>query len=161
MDSLQNSVRAFCRLCDWIARAGVFAMLVLVVVSVALRKLGMPLYGAYDYVGFLGALTVAFALAHCAVERGHTQVEMLVERLPRRAQGVIDSLAGVLALALFAVVTWQCLALAEDMRRSGEVSMTAQVPFYPYIYGVAFGFALLCVVILLQCVNSLGKAVKG
>jgi hypothetical protein len=47
------------------------------------------------------------------------------------------------------------------MRRAGEVSMTALFPFYPYIYGIAFGCALLCLVILADLIQSAVKAVKG
>jgi TRAP-type C4-dicarboxylate transport system permease small subunit len=136
-------------------------MLVLVVVSVVLRHFGRPMAAAYDYVGFVLALTVSLSLAHCAAEKGHTQVEMLVERFPRRVRALVDSFCGLLSLALFTVITWQCLSLAGDMRRSGEVSMTALAPFYPYIYGMAFGFVLLCLVVLLELLDSLGKAAKG
>jgi len=50
---------------------------------------------------------------------------------------------------------------AIDMKRSGELSMTALVPFYPYVYGIAFGCVLLCLVILADFIKSEVKAVRG
>ncbi len=149
------------KVCDRIAQAGVMAMLFLVFGNILGRKFWKPIFGAYDYVCFIGAIIVAFSIAYCAVKKGHIQVELLVARFPKRVQGIIDSVIGILSFGLFCVITWQCMVYANDMRRTGELSMTAQAPFYPYIYGIAFGCALLCLVILIDLIKSVIKAVKG
>lgn len=136
-------------------------MLLLVVVSIIARMFGKPISGSYDYVGFILALTVSLSLAHCAFKKGHTQVDMFVNRLFSRTAAVVDSCTGLLSLAFFSVVTWQCLSLAGDIRRAGEVSMTALAVFYPYIYGMAFGCGLLTLAIFFELLGSIGKAVKG
>jgi len=143
------------------AQAGVFAVFLLIVGNILLRKLWKPIYGAYDYVCFMAAIVVAFALANCAVKKGHIQVEMLVARFSQRAQGIIGSFTGILSLGIFSLITWQCIVLGNDMRLAGETSMTSLLPFYPYIYAIAFGCGLLCLVILLDLIKSLVKAVKG
>jgi len=53
------------------------------------------------------------------------------------------------------------VVLANDKWRLGELSMTALLPFHPYIYGVAFGCILLCLVILVDLIKSMAKAAKG
>jgi hypothetical protein len=65
-----------------------------------------------------------------------------------------------MSLGTFSLVTWQCVVYAIDMKRTGELSMTALLPFYPYLYGIAFGCALLCLVILADLIKSVSKAVK-
>jgi len=137
------------------------AMMLLVVGDITLRVIWQPIPGTYDVVGFIGAVLVAFAIAYCAVRGGHISVELVVSRLPKRVQWIISSITGILGLGIFALATWQCLVLAKDMRRVGEVSMSAHIPFYPYIYGVAFGCALLCLVILVDLGKSLAKVAKG
>jgi TRAP-type C4-dicarboxylate transport system permease small subunit len=154
-------VRWLSKFCDQIAQAGVFVMFLLIVGNVLLRQVWKPIYGTYDYVCFIAAIVVAFALANCAVQRGHIQVELLVAQFSQRAQGIIGSLTGILSLGIFSLITWQCIALGNDMRRAGELSMTSLVPFHPYIYAVAFGCGLLCLVILVDLIKSLVKAVKG
>jgi TRAP-type C4-dicarboxylate transport system permease small subunit len=158
---LDSIVRWVSKVCDRIAQAGLFAMLLVTTSNILLRKFGKPIYGAYDYVCFLSTIVVAFAIANCAVKRGHTQVELLVARFSRRAQGIVDSITGILSLGIFSLITWQSIALGNDMRRAGEVSMTSLEPFYPYIYAIAFGCALLCLVILVDLMKSVLKAVKG
>ena len=136
-------------------------MMLLVVGNILLRVVWRPIFGTYDIVGFIGAILVAFAIAYCAVQRGHIAVELVVTRFPKRVQGIIGSITGIFSLGIFGLITWQCLVLANDMWRLGELSMSAHMPFYPYIYGVAFGCALLCLVILVDLGKSLAEAVKG
>jgi TRAP-type C4-dicarboxylate transport system permease small subunit len=157
----ERFINLLTKFCDRIAQAGVIAMLLLVFGNILGRKFWKPIFGAYDYVGFIGAVIVAFSIAYCAVKKGHIQVELLVERFPQRIQGVINSIIGILSLGLFFVITWQCAVYGSDMRRAGELSMTALAPFYPYIYGIAFGCALLCLVILIDLIKSVTKVVKG
>jgi TRAP-type C4-dicarboxylate transport system permease small subunit len=153
-------VRLLCKFCDRIAQAAVVAMLLLIVGNILLRIVWKPILGTYDIAGFIGAILIAFAIAYCAVQRGHIQVELLVALFPERAQAIIGSITGILSLFIFSLVTWQSIVLANDMRRVGEVSMSAHISFYPYIYGVAFGCALLCLVILVDLIKSLVMAVK-
>jgi TRAP-type C4-dicarboxylate transport system permease small subunit len=158
---LDRVVRLLSKFFDQIAQAGVFALFLLVFGNILLRKFWKPFFGAYDYVCFITAIVVAFALANCAVQGGHTQVELLITRFSQRVQGIIGSITGLLSLGLFSLITWQSIVLANDMWRKGELSMTALLPFHPYIYAVAFGCALLSLVILVDLIKSLVQAVKG
>jgi TRAP-type C4-dicarboxylate transport system permease small subunit len=153
-------VRLLSKFCDRIAQAAVVAMLLLIVGNILLRIVWKPILGTYDIAGFIGAILIAFALAYCALQGGHIQVELLVTLFPERAQAIIGSITGIFSLFIFSLVTWQCIVLANDMRRVGEVSMSAHISFYPYIYGVAFGCGLLCMVILVDLIKSLVMAVK-
>jgi len=159
--SFDRFVRLLSKYCDRIAQAAVVAMMLLVVGDIVLRAVWRPVPGTYDVVGFIGAVLVSFAIAYCAVQGGHISVELVVARLSQRVQLIINVITGILSLGIFALVTWQCLILAEDMRQVGEVSMSALIPFYPYIYGVAFGCALLCLVILVDLGKSLAEVAKG
>jgi TRAP-type C4-dicarboxylate transport system permease small subunit len=154
-------IRWLSKFCDKIAQVSLFAMFFLIFINILLRRAGKPIFGTYDYSCFLLAIMVAFAMAHCAVKEGHTRVDLIVAHLSQRIQGIVGSITGILSLGLFSLITWQCIVLANDIRRTGEVSMTALLPFYPYIYAVAFGCALLTLVILVDFIKSLVKAVKG
>ncbi|MBA7712701.1 hypothetical protein ES703_121688 [subsurface metagenome] len=156
----ERVVYSLSRVSDRIAQGAVLAMLLLVVGNILLRIIWRPIGGTYDFVGFIAAVVVAFSIAYCAVQRGHIRVDLVVARFPERVQGIIDSITGILSLGLFLLAAWQCLVLGNDMRRLGEVSMSVYTPFYPYIYGIGFGCALLCLVVLVDLIKSLTKAVK-
>ena len=154
-------VSSVTRFFDRVAQAGVVAMMLLVVANILSRITWKPIFGTYDYVEFIGALMVSFAIAWCAMQKGHISVELVVARLPERVQGIIGTITGILGLGIFGLVTWQSLLFAYDTWQVGGTSMGALVPNYPYMYGVAFGIALLCLVILVDLGKSLVKAVKG
>ncbi len=161
MAFIERLVHWVSEFCDRIAQVAVIAMMLLVVGNILGRLVWKPIYGTFDFVGFLGAILVALALAYCALKKGHIAVELIMMRLPERVQGIIGILTHMLSLGIFVLITWQCIVLGNDMRRSGELSMTALVPFYPYLYAIAFGCGLLCIVILIDIIKSLVKAVKG
>jgi TRAP-type C4-dicarboxylate transport system permease small subunit len=159
--SLERIVQALSRYADGAARAAVAAMMLLTTGNILLRIFWHPIVGAYDYVSFIGVILVSLALAYCFVNRGHIQVELLVDRLPGRAQGVIGVITGAMGAGIFAVVTWRSVAYANQVRVTGETTMTALVPFYPYLYVIAFGSALLGLAVIVDLVKSLLRVVRG
>jgi TRAP-type C4-dicarboxylate transport system permease small subunit len=159
--SFENFVVLISKWSDRVSQMAVMAMMLVTIANVLGRMLWRPIYGTFDYVSFLSVILVALALAHCALRRGHISVELIVARLPRRAQGLIGCVTNILSLAIFAAVIWQCMVFAERMIRTGQVTMTALLPFYPFIYTIAFGCFLLTLVILVDLLKSLDKAVNG
>ena len=159
--SFEKFVVLMSKLSDRISQVAVMGMMLVSIANILGRMFWRPIYGTFDYVSFFSVIVVALALAYCAAQKGHISVELFVARLPRRAQGIIGCFANILSLGMFAIVIWQCMAFAERMIRTRQVTMTALLPFYPFIYVIAFGCFLLCLVILVELVKSLDKVVKG
>jgi TRAP-type C4-dicarboxylate transport system permease small subunit len=157
----ERLVYSLSRWCDRVAQGAAVAMMLMVVGNILLRMLGKPIVGAYDWTGLIGTILVALALGYCGVRRNHVRVEFIVARFPPRVQAVIDSITGVLSLGFFALAAWQSVVLGSDMWQKGDVSITVQSPFYPFVYTIAFGCALLWLVILVDTMKSLVKAVRG
>lgn len=118
--------------------------------DVLLRFFRVSIPGAYETIGFLGALAIAFALPYTAVEKGHIAVDFLVQRLPRPARIVINIINSILAIALFSIIAYKCLQYGLSLRATGSVSSTLEMPIYPFVYGVAAGCILLCPVLVME-----------
>jgi len=160
MAKFELIINLLSKYCDWIARAAVMAMMLLVVANIVGRPIGLSIFGTLDYVGFINAVLVAFALAYCAIHKAHIQVEMLMQRFPKRTQATVDIVTNILSLGIFIVITWQCFLLAIDKLVGNEVSITALVPFHYYIFAMTFGIALLFFVILINLIKSVLTVVK-
>lgn len=160
MAYFERVIHSLSRVCDRIAQGAVVAMMVIVVGNIVLRIFWHPIYGTYDVVMVLGSIVVAFALGYCAVQRGHIAVEIVVARFPQRIRAIIDSITGILSVGIFAIIAWQCWVYGTDMRRLGEVSMSVYIPLHPFIYGVSFGCAVLCAVVLIDLIKALAKSVS-
>ncbi|MBA7659080.1 hypothetical protein ES703_67044 [subsurface metagenome] len=82
-----------------------------------------------------------------------------MQRFSERVQAIIGSITGILGVGIFAIVSWQSWVYGTDMWRMGERSMSVYIPLHPFAYGVSFGCAVLCVVVLVDLIKSLAKAV--
>ncbi len=122
-------------------------MMLLTCVDVIGRKLGHPVLGSVELVGFMATLAVALALPYTHQVKAHIGVEVLVQTLPARAQAVIELCTHIASLGLFAVVTWQMFLYASAMRSSGTVSMSLELPEDLVIHAVAACFLVFSLVI--------------
>ena len=121
---------------------------------------GNPLKGTVDIVSLLGALVIAGAIAYTQVLKGHIRITLLVERLPDRIQYIIKSLVDLLGFSLFAIVCWQTILFARDTAEIGELSEVLKIPLTPFAVVVSVGCLALTLVLLVDLISSLSKAVK-
>ncbi len=158
MERLTGFVQRLASLFNTVAAAAVVGMMALTCLDVGLRFFRHPIPGTYEIVGLLGAVFVSFSLARTSVDQGHIAVDFLVQRLPRRVQYVVEALNAGICAVLFTVVGWQCMRYAVDLKASGEVSMTLQIPIHPFVFGIGMGCAMLSVVLCAGCASWSWKA---
>lgn len=141
----------------WFNYAACFTIVVMMLLScadVTMRFFGAPIPGTYEMVGFLGAVIVSFSLANTSLHRGHVAVELIFEKLPLKVQIIVDVFGNLVSTILFGLIAWQSLAYGRDLQRSGEVSLTLQMPLHPFVYGIAIGCGLLALVLLVDFIRS-------
>ena len=153
--------RLACALSNWlnrIAGIGLVAMLALIVADIVAAKLfKWPIPGGIEMVGFLGVIVIAFSIAHTQVMRGHIEVEFLITRLPKTAQKAIAIVVHLLGMILFALLAWRSCEFGYALQVSGEVSMTQEIPYYPFIYGIAFCCISVFLILLAQLLRTVLK----
>jgi TRAP-type C4-dicarboxylate transport system permease small subunit len=126
---------------------GSVAVLLLMSIATVNAFLRIPLFkaswrGAYEVVGFLGAIVIAFALGYTQKRKDHIVVDILTERFPKKVNRVLDGINYFVTTIFFALVSWQVLVWGVKISQSGEVSETLKIIFHPFIYSVALGFAV-------------------
>jgi TRAP-type C4-dicarboxylate transport system permease small subunit len=157
MNPLEKISHAMANSLYRVAGSAIVAMMLLTCTDVVLRYFRKPIPGTYELVCFLGAVAVAFAMAHTSVEKGHVAVTFVVSLLPQRIQGLIESITTSFGLIFFVLIAWQSATYANDLRLSGEVSLTLELPFYPFVYGISFSAAIVCLILLSNLFNNLLK----
>jgi TRAP-type C4-dicarboxylate transport system permease small subunit len=143
---------------NWVASVAVVGMMVLTCMDIILRLFRHPIPGTYEIVGFLGAVFASFSLGYTSVHRGHIAVDFLVQKLPARGQSLVDGVNALIGAMFFGLVARQCLVYGADLKRFGEVSMTLQLPIYPFVYGLAAGCGLLTLVLAVRFLKDLAVA---
>ena len=129
----------------YVACAGLMVMVSVVTVDVVLRVCRVPFTGAYDIVRIAAAVTMAAALPYTTAIKGHVAIEYFFHKLGPRGRVVVDALMRGLAMALFGLLAWGCVAYGNSLRTKGEVSMTLQWP----VFWVPYVLAASCVLVVL------------
>lgn len=154
MVRLERAVTVTSRWFNYAACLAVVVMMLLSCADVALRLFGAPIPGTYEMVGFLGTVIISFALAYTSIQRGHVAVELIFDKLPPRVQCFVEAAGNLTGAALFGLMAWQSLAYGTDLRHSGGVSLTLQLPVYPFAYGIALGSGMPALVLLIDFIRS-------
>jgi len=81
-------------------------------------------------------------------------------RLPTRVRAYVDSFVHLLGIVLFALLAWRSYEYGRVLQDTGEVSMTQGIPFYPFVYAIALCCIPVCLVLLVELLKSVLKAVK-
>jgi TRAP-type C4-dicarboxylate transport system permease small subunit len=135
----------------------ILAMMFLTCSDVFLRIFQRPITGAYELVGFLGALFVSFSLAHTSFQRGHIAVDFLVQKLSDGARVMILCINDLLGSLLFGLIAYQSMVYGSKLKSAGEVSMTLKLPVFPVVYGIGLGCGLLSLLLLVAVLSHLFK----
>ena len=89
--------------------------------------------------------------------KSHVAVDLVLERLPRRASAALQVFTRIASVALFAWMGWNFIVMSMDLIKSGEVTPVFRLPFYPISLGLAFSCLVQCFVLLVDA----GKAAGG
>jgi TRAP-type C4-dicarboxylate transport system permease small subunit len=133
----------------------VLLLMSIATVNVVLRyPFKMPWRGAYEVVGFLGAIVIAFALGYTQKRKDHIVVDILTEKFPKKVNRALDGISYFVTMIFFAIVSWQVFAWGIKIWKSGEVSETLKIIFYPFVFSVAFGFAVFSLTLVTDFIKN-------
>ncbi|MDY6878707.1 MAG: TRAP transporter small permease [Thermodesulfobacteriota bacterium] len=140
--------------------AGCFlgAMVLLTCANIFFRlpwTIGMPISGAFELMGYFGAVAMAFSLAFTQTRKGHIAVDILVLGFSRRPRQILNSINDVLCMVFFGAVSWQITRYGITLLDTGEVTETLGIIYYPFTFCVALGCAAIALVFLTDLLRSL------
>lgn len=142
---------------NWLAAGAILSMMLLTCADVVLRFFRHPIPGTYELVGLMGTVGASFALAYTTAKKGHIAVEFLTGRMPEKVQSVVAAGGELISTLLFGIITWQSTVYALDLRRTGEVSLTIEMPVYPFVLSIAIGCCLACLVLARDLYRSVKR----
>jgi TRAP-type C4-dicarboxylate transport system permease small subunit len=137
--------------------AGLFlgAMIFLTCANIFFRIVWIPIQGTFELMGYFGAVLTAFALGYTQIGKGHIAVDVLVLGFSERVRRALGAVNSFVCMIFFALVTWQITKYATTLLKTGEVTESLQIIYYPFTYAVAFGCAVLALVFLTELLISL------
>ena len=153
LDSINNFLN---KILMFVGSVAVLFLMSLATVNVCLRFfLNAPYRGAYELVGFSGAIVIAFALGYTQKRKDHIVVDILTEKFSKPVVKILDIISYFIMMIFFAMVAWQVLVWGMKIMKSGEVSETLKIIFHPVIFGVSIGFAVFSLTLLIDFLKTI------
>lgn len=125
----------------------VLAMLVLVVADVILRAgFDKPIIGAVEIVRML-MICIAPSFVCAVIEDKHIKVGLIMDRLGRKGQLVVDIITLLLTSGICALMSWQAWVYTEYAIKYNEYYSLLKIPKWPFelVFCIALGFTALAV----------------
>jgi len=162
MEFLDRATKILNQVLVCIAGICLAVMVLLVCSNIFLRIVWLPVKGTFELMGFLSAVITAFALGYTQIKRGHIGIDLVVMQFSEKAQRILNGINYLLCMVFFSLAGWQIAKYATTMWRTGEVTETLRIIFYPFTYGVALGCFVLSLVLLADFLKVLieGKGIS-
>jgi len=161
MNGYEKIVRFLATVTFYVTMVGLSVIAGLTFMDVCLRYvLNRPILGVYDITRVMLIVTVACAFGYTQMMRGNMAIDLLILKLGPRKKATISIVYDFIALALFLVITVQAFRHGSALRITGDATETVLIPFYPFVYIIAFNMGVVCLILVLQLAKSLREAVR-
>lgn len=135
-----------------------FAMMMLTFSDVAGRFLWRPIHGTHEltYLGL--AVMIFISLGFTQQAKGHISVGVLIDKLPRRGQAIVDAVSYVFMLIILTLMAWQTYEFA--IRKLNSVTGDLNLPVSTFMFISVVGIAIFALTVLLDLLKSVQKVVE-
>jgi len=130
--------------------------MLLTVTDIILRSLRRPIVGTYELVAFAGAVVIGFSVPFTSWLRAHIYVDFFILKFPKKVKDFFNIVTRCLVIVLFIMIGWNLMKYGMDLQKSGEVSLTLQMPFYPVAYGIGVCCFIQCIVLICDIIKIFG-----
>lgn len=138
---------------QWLACVAICALMLLAMVTTAdivLRYVfAKPIRGFVDIASLAGAVLLAACFPYVLSGRGNIAIDALGNRLGGTARRWLERFAGLVSAAFFALMAWQYLRFAIDLKNDGQSIPVLRWPVWPWWAAVAAFVVVAAVVALL------------
>ena len=156
MEGFLKTINGISRFLNIIAGISLTFLMLLTIADVILRGFRNPVPGTYEMVAFAGAVVIGFSLPRTSWLRAHIFVDFFILKFSQKGRDIFNIATRCVVIILFFLIGWNLIKYGMDLQKSGEVSPTLQVPFYPVAYGVGVCCFVQCLVMVCDIVKISG-----
>jgi TRAP-type C4-dicarboxylate transport system permease small subunit len=156
MEGFLKTINGISRFLNIIAGISLTFLMLLTIADVILRGFKSPVPGTYEMVAFAGAVVIGFSLPRTSWLRAHIFVDFFILTFSQKGRDIFNIATRCVVIVLFFLIGWNLIKFGIDLQKSGEVSLTLQMPFYPIAYGVGVCCFIQCLVMVCDIVKISG-----
>ena len=106
------------------------------------------------------SILVFLTLPYCAIKGAHIVIDIFTMHLSHRTQAMVESVVGLLSLAMCALFTWQMYVRGLWAVGSLQESTILGIVLYPFIFIAAIGFLMLSLTYFMNWLRALKETHK-
>jgi TRAP-type C4-dicarboxylate transport system permease small subunit len=156
MEGFLKTINGISRFLNIIAGISLTFLMLLTITDVILRGFKSPVPGTFEVVAFAGAVVIGFSLPLTSWLRGHIFVDFFILKFSQKGRDIFNIATRCVVIILFFLIGWNLIKYGMDLQKSGEVSLTLQMPFYPVAYGVGVCCFVQCLVLVCDIMKIFG-----
>lgn len=147
-------VRTISGLLNSLSGAALTILMALVTLNVILRAVfKSPILGTYDLTGLLTAIVIGCGLAYCNIENGHIDISLFVDKAGAETRRWITVIGQIMSFIILSAYTYSLFVLGLRLMRANEVSVTAQIPVFPFVFLLSFCFLIFTLTVFLKIIE--------
>lgn len=116
--------------------------------NMLMRMIYKPIHGSYELIGFFGATSVGLALAYTQLRKDHIMVTIISDKFKEGLKRNLERFSYVLNSVFFSICGWQTFKWGNKLAKSGELSETLKIVYYPFVYVLAIGFFIMALALI-------------
>lgn len=138
-----------------IAGAVLAFMIVLTLCDVILRNLGHPITGSMEIIQYGGSIVFGFSIPYATWMGAQVLVDLITKKLAPKNRRGIEVVTRGIGIILFLFIAYNFFMYAMDVKRTGEVTASFKIPYYPFCFAISLSFVFQSLTIFCDFVKTL------
>lgn len=146
----------------WVGLVTLTALMFLLTISSLSRSYFVPIVGDVELVQLGMLVLIMFSLGYTQKENSHITIGLLVDRLPKHVQYIID-------IVIFSCIFIVCMIISlvtfnvaiDNMLNNPRYTDLLEISFYPFRFIIAIGFILWGLESLVKVIQTITLSIKG
>jgi TRAP-type C4-dicarboxylate transport system permease small subunit len=139
------------------ATAGVVLafMIVLTLCDVILRNLGHPITGSMEIIQYGGSIVFGFSIPYATWIGAQVLVDLVTQKLNLKNRKRIQAVTRTIGIIMFLFVAYNFFMYALDVKRTGELTASFKIPYYPFCFAISLSFLFQSFTIVCDLIKTL------
>jgi TRAP-type transport system small permease protein len=118
--------------------------------------------GTYEIVSLMVVVVGVLGLGYTQLVKGNIMIDIIVKRLSKKGQAIMNSVSYLIAIGVCVIVGWQVLLRMWDYmhRELGGKTVTLGIPLWPFMALMALCFGWVTAIFCIDLYNALREVFR-
>jgi TRAP-type C4-dicarboxylate transport system permease small subunit len=130
-------------------------MIVLTLCDVILRNLGHPITGSMEMIQYGGSIVFGFSIPYATWIGAQILVDLVTQKLGLKNRKRIKAFTRTIGIIMFLFIAYNFFMYALDVERTGELTASFKIPYYPFCFAISISFLFQSLTIFCDLIKTL------